>query len=65
LCHSQIKYRAHKLISLGTAVENIHSNIKKSLQNFTFYRPYYDVIKIKPIFYESTVQVFIFSLSLE
>jgi len=32
------------------AVENIHSNIKKS-KKFTFYRPYYDVIKNIPIFF--------------
>jgi len=36
LCYVQIKFRDYKLISLGTAVENIHANIK-NLQNFTFY----------------------------
>jgi len=44
LCYIHIKLRVHKLISLGTTVENIHPNIK-NLQNFTIYRPYYDVIK--------------------
>jgi len=29
LCYIQIKFRNHKSISLGTAVKNVHSNIKK------------------------------------
>jgi len=44
LCYIQIKFCDHKLISLGTTVENIHPKIK-NLQNFTFYCPYYDFIK--------------------
>jgi len=47
MLYIQIKFRNHKLISLGTELENMHSN-KKNLQNFTFYRPYYDVIINKP-----------------
>jgi len=35
LCYIHIKFRDHKLISLGTAVESIHSNIK-NLLNLTF-----------------------------
>jgi len=41
LCYIRIKFRDHKLIGLGTTVENIHPNInKKNLQNFTFYRSF-------------------------
>jgi len=29
VCYIQIKLRDHKLITLGTAVKNIHSNLKK------------------------------------
>jgi len=47
LCYIKIKFHNHKLINLGTAVENIHPNIK-NLQKFSFYRPYYDVMKNKP-----------------
>jgi len=32
----QIKFYDHKLISLDTAVKNLHCNIK-NLQNYTFY----------------------------
>jgi len=46
LRYNRIKFRDHKLISLSTTVENIHPKIK-NLQNVTFYRPYYDVIKNK------------------
>jgi len=70
LCYNQIKFRYHKLISLGRTVENIQPKIK-NMQNFIFYRFYYDVIKNKPKLYrfyydhESRVQVLIFRLSLE
>jgi len=34
LCYIQIKFRDHKLISLGTKVENIHPKIKKKSTKF-------------------------------
>jgi len=47
-CYIQIKFRNHKLISLGTAVENIHSNIK-IIQNF--FVLIVTASKNKPIFF--------------
>jgi len=66
LCYIQMKSLVHKLISLGKAVKNMHSNIKKICRILHFIVPIMMSSKIKPIFvHESTVQFLILCLSLE
>jgi len=66
LCYIQIKFRDHKLIGLGTTVENIHLKIKKiyKILHFIVLLMMSSKNKLK-LFHESRVQVLIFRLSLE
>jgi len=61
----QIKFRDHKLMSLGTTVENIHPKIKiYKISHFIIL--IMTISKNKPkLFYKSRVQVLIFRLGLE
>jgi len=65
-CYIQIKFRDHKLIILGTTIENIYPKIKKSTKFYILEFLLWRLQKIKQnFFHESRVQVLIFRLSLE
>jgi len=67
LSYIQIKFCDHKLISLGTTVQNMHSNTKKSSKLYILWSLLWlHYQKINQIFYyESTIKVLIFRLTLE